>query len=287
MTRSTAYNKQAEGIPQNAYYYDGQLKSYILQFMAIFSGLQVKIGKRKTGAVANTTDCAGDVTDTQPVFEDERLISVPIHYGAQDRVVAAILDENTQNKLLRLPVLSAYAKGLAFKKEWAAGINVERRNVMVPEGGLVPDDIQVVHQLRPYPFDMSFELGIYVSNTDQHFQILEQILPLFTPQLQIQINDAVLDFTRDTVVELTDLTFDQNYPSGTDRRVIQSTLNFTMPVWLSIPADVRKDYIAKIFLRIGAVSSASFATSEDLIAELDAQGITYDLISDLNNLTIK
>ena len=58
---------------RNGYYYDAQLKNYILQFMAIFSGLQVQIGKWNT--------------------QDERLISVPVHYGHMDRVVAAIIAE--------------------------------------------------------------------------------------------------------------------------------------------------------------------------------------------------
>ena len=46
---------------QDGYYYDKQITNYILQFMAIFSGLQVRVGK------------FGD--------QEESLIPVPIHYG--------------------------------------------------------------------------------------------------------------------------------------------------------------------------------------------------------------
>lgn len=286
MNHTPGYNKQAVGIPENGYFYDNQFRNYILQFMAVFTGLQVQVGSRKTGNIQQTTDCDGNIIDTQPVFEDKRLISVPIHYGPQDRVVASILAENTQNKLLRLPTLSAYARGLSLKTEYFAGLQTERRNAYLPTGGLIPDDIAVVHQRKPMVYDLEMELAIYASNTDQYFQILEQILPLFDPQLQIQTNDSIFDWTKITHIELISIAFDQNYPSGTDRRIIQGTLLFKMPVWISIPADVRKDFIQKIFVRVGAVSTSA-QSNYDIIAELDAQGIDYELWFSSDDLSIK
>lgn len=251
---------------RDGYYYNQQLKNYILQFMAIFSGLQVQVGKWNT--------------------EEEQLISVPIHYGHQDRVVAAIISENTQNKPLRLPIMSAYIRDLEIARERMHGTGTERRNTYVPVGGLLPNDIQVVHQRMPVPYNLGIQLSIYVSNTDQHFQILEQILMLFDPQLNIQTSDGPFDMTRLTSVELTGgPSMDTNYPIGTDRRIIQSTLTFTMPIWIDTPAVVRKDYVEKIFLRMGMVNTAA-TTSEEIVAELDADGIPYQLVlssADLKN----
>lgn len=277
-------NKQATGIVPKAYYYDKQLRKYILQFMAIFSGLQVSVGRRKTDDVVINRDCEGNET-TEPVVLEEALISVPIHYGGKDRVVAAILAENTQNKPLRLPLMSAYARGIDFNAQFATGLQTSRRQSYLPTGGIIPDDVEVVRQLKPVPYKLTMELAVYASNTDQHFQIMEQILMLFDPQMQIQTTDALFDWTKITHVKLESVNFDQNYPSGTDPRIIQSTLTFSMPVWLSAPADVRKEFVEKIYARIGAVSDLS--SSEQIIAELDAQEIEYSLLWDVNNLTIK
>lgn len=277
-------NKQATGIPLNAYYYNSQLRKYILQFMAIFSGLQVSVGRRKTNDTTTTEDCDGNTT-TEPVYEEPRLISVPIQYGGRDRVVASLFAENTQNKVLRLPTMSAMIRGLAFNPQYTAGQKAGTRHTYVPTGGLIPDDIQVVHRIKPVPYTMKMELGVYSSNTDQHFQIMEQILMMFDPQLQIQTNDSLFDWTKITHVMLDDISMDQNYPVGNDRRIIQSTITFTMPIWFSAPAEVKNEFVEKIFARVGAVSDLS--SSEQIIAELDSQGIDYELLWDTTQLSFK
>ncbi|TFH06976.1 MAG: hypothetical protein E4H14_09575 [Candidatus Thorarchaeota archaeon] len=270
----------------NEYYYNAQVRSYVLQFMAIFAGMQVMVGKWASGnTVTQSTPVCGDPNATTEVEEvlENRLISVPIHYGHQDRIVAAILTDNTQTKPIRLPVMSAVVKDFKLSQERLHGVGFERRQAYVEVGGLVPDDIKVVHQRMPVPYDLTMELAIYVSNTDQHFQLLEQIGVLFDPSMTIQRSDAPFDQTRLTQVTLDDIQMDINYPIGTDRRIIQSSLTFTVPIWLSIPAEVRKDYVAKIFARIGIVSTAS-QNSYEIVAELDRQGIEYELLFDADDL---
>jgi hypothetical protein len=252
---------------RDGYYYDQQLRNYVLQFMAIFSGLQVQVGKWGT--------------------ETEKLISVPIHYGHPDRVVAAIISENTQNKPIRLPVMSAFMRTLESAPDRRHGTGLERRNTYVPVGGLIPNDMQVIHQRMPIPYNLGLDLCIYVSNTDQHFQILEQVLPLFDPQLNIQTSDAPFDMTRLTCVELVSgPMLDTNDPIGIDNRIIRSTLTFTMPIWIDTPADVRRDFVERIYVRVGAVSAGAI-TSEEIVAELDGDGIPYQLIQDAGDLPIQ
>lgn len=250
-------------IKREGYYYNGQLTRYINQFMSIFQGLHVQIGKWND--------------------KDERLIIVPIHYANMDRVVAGVLTDNTQNKPLRLPIMSAYMSGMKIAMNRARGVGVNRREVFTPVGGLAPEDTRVIHQRMPVPHDLTMDLYIYTSNTDQHFQILEQILPLFDPSLNIQTSDSPFDWTRLTQVELDDISLDTNFPIGTDRRIIQSTLKFTMPIELDIPAEIRRDFIERIYMRIGAVSSDS-VTNYEIIADLDGQQIPYDLIATNENI---
>lgn len=252
---------------KNGYYYDQQIKRWTLQFMAIFQGLQVQVGKWNT--------------------ESDRLIDVPIHFGSPDKVVAALIANNTQNQPLRLPVMAAQIASINIATDRMHGTGVQRRETYVPTGGLIPDDMRVIHQRMPVPYDLEMKLGICVSNTDQHLQIIEQILPLFDPQLQIQSNDSIFSMTKLTTVELTGgPVFEQNTLLTTDTRIIQSMLTFKMPIWIEIPADVRRDFIEKIYIRIGAVNTAA-ATNEEIVLELDQQGIPYELAQDGTDLGFK
>ena len=74
---------------------------------------------------------------------------------------------------------------------------------------------------------------------------------------------------------------EENYPAGTDRRIIQTTCQFVVPVYLAVPARIRNNWIRDINLRVGLVSDIQ-GTSGDLIAELDDLGFEYENIFDLD-----
>ena len=248
------------------YYYDEQLKRYLIQFMAVFSGKRVRVG---------WTD------DKEP-----RLITVPIKNASVDRVVGAIKGENTQNKMIRLPLYSAWIQGITPAPEREKGIHTKRRSTFMPTGGLFPDDINVVEQQMPIPYNLTMELGIWASNQDQHYQMVEQILMLFRAgMIQIQTSDEAFDWKKITQIQLTDIRPEENMPMGADRRIIQTTMVFTVPIWISIPVDVHDKFIKDIYIRLGAVSQSA-QTSYDIVAELDAQGIEYDLAFSLDNIVI-
>lgn len=239
------------------YYYNSQFRKYLIQIMSIFAGLQVRVGKNET--------------------EDSRLISVPIFYGSRDRVVASLLADNTQNKPLRVPCMSAYLKDVSPAPDARHGIDVTRSNSYLPRSGLFPDDIKVVSQLMPIPYWLTVEVQLYASNTDQHFQLLEQILMLFNPSIQLQINDTTFDWTKIFTIELTGIRNEENFPSGTDRRILQTNLEFRTLVYISAPAEVKSNYINDIYLRIGLINE-EISDSEEVIAALDGDGILYELL---------
>lgn len=98
---------------------------------------------------------------------------------------------------------------------------------------------------------MQMELAIHASNTDQLYQILEQILIMFDYDLQLQFNDAPFDWSRVTSLFLLGINNEENYPTGIDRRVLIWTLQFSLPIWLSPPIEVRNEIIQGINIRIG------------------------------------
>ena len=82
------------------------------------------------------------------------------------------------------------------------------------------------------------------------------------------------------IFELKNINIDQNFPPGADRRIIQSKLSFQVPIYISAPAEIRKDFVEKIFARIGVVN-VSDMTNFEILEALDEQGIEYEQIGGL------
>ena len=193
------------------------------------------------------------------------MMEVPVRYGSTDRVTAAIASGNTQNKLHTIPIMSAYLSGLELAPDRLHGVNQVDRRAYLEQGGVFPDDVKSIRRVMAIPYNMQMELAIYASNTDQMFQILEQILMLFDYDMQLQFNDASFDWTKIAKLYLRGLQNEENYPMGVDRRMIIWTLQFEMPVWISPPIEVRTDLIQSITLRIGDLDSLT-------LDEIDADG---------------
>lgn len=231
------------------YFFDHQIETYLRQFVAIFYGLQVKTG-------------IGDCGETE-------MITVPIVIGDKDRVVAAIQSGNTQNRMFSIPAMSVYLSGLVRADDRRRTPGLLDQRVTLRAGGIFPDDLTVVKRAMPIPYDATIELSIYASNNNQMHQILEQILVMFDPDIQIQKSDAEFDWTRLTRVELVDIGNESNYPSGTDRRIIVWNITFKVPIYLSVPMGIKDDLVRKVVIQISALSTMQ---STMPINEVDENG---------------
>jgi len=198
--------------------------------MEIFRGVIVKTGKTSDGTIKD--------------------IIVPIRYGSMDRVAESISANNTQNLPTRLPIMSAYLSTISMASDRYKGIDTVKTMPYTPRGGLFPDDTKTINQVMPMPFKLSLDLHIYSSNMEQQLQILEQILLLFNPSIQIQTSNSLYDGGRITNVELVGINNDENYPIGTNSRMVMHTLNFDMILYLTAPAKLRDNLIKQINIRI-------------------------------------
>jgi hypothetical protein len=221
----------------NSYYYAQQFKNYIMQFANIFAGMQVMTGKNADGVINE--------------------LQVPIVYGSKDKVVASIGAGNTQNRLHTLPIMSCYLQNVEPNPERRKGIGGINRQKYMKQGGVFPEDVKVSYQLMPYPYDLMMDLSIWTSNTDQAFQILEQILIVFDPTLEIQTSNAPLDWTKISKVELLSLANEENHPQGSERRMIIWTLSFKVDAWLTPPMEIRDNIIKRIVMQFGDLDGFS------------------------------
>jgi hypothetical protein len=241
------------------YFYDNQIKKYLVQFMTIFSGLQVSVG-------------AGEAA---------RLISVPIHFSQMDKVSASIMAGGTSNQPLRLPVMSVDIMGIRQDQLTHVGLNQSFSQTYLPDGAYFADDVKTVTRLRPAVYRLDLDLAIWTSNTDQHFQIMEQILSVFNPSLQIQTSDGRFDWTKITEVELNGVSVNSNFPIGTAQRAVVANLTFTMPIFMSAPANIKDEFVRDILVRFAVVDDTDLTAA---LAELDANEVPYQSLASADDI---
>jgi hypothetical protein len=98
-----------------------------------------------------------------------------------------------------------------------------------------------VERLMPVPYKLGITLDIWTSNTNQKMQLLEQILTLFNPSLEVQSTDNFIDWTSLSVVDLDSVTWtSRTIPIGADNPIDMATIKFSLPIWISSPAKVKK-----------------------------------------------
>ena len=253
----------------NDYYYQAQLRKYMIQFMAIFSGMQVSVGKNRFDS-------------------DTNLMRVPIIHGTKDRVVAAILKSNSPNIPVRLPIMSANIMSMQIAQDRMKGQGTTVTNVEFPRGGVFPDDLSSITKLMPIPYYIGAELNVLSSNLQQKFEILEQIFLLFRPDLFIQTSDDRNDWTAINVVQLNDINWENNYPPGGEARILSTSLQFQFLAYMSAPAVLRDNVINNIRVRIQSIDELDgFSSFEEEVASRPSDskdGEIFDNIYDISAL---
>jgi len=195
---------------------------------------------------------------------------VPVMYGDMNRQVANIIKENSENKLPTVPRISCYISGLELDNSrisdysFTSKIHIRERAYEDVDGEREYKNIQggtyTVERLMPTPFKLSLKADLWTSNTDQKLQLLEQIIHLFKPSLEIQTTDNYIDWTSLTTVDLNNINFSsRTIPQGTESEIDICSIDFVTPIWISPPAKVKKlgivkNIIMNVFTEAGDIS---------------------------------
>ena len=240
------------------FFYDDQIRRFLLQFTRIFSGFQVEYGRAKDS-------------------EEAALLRVPIRYGDASRNAQTILQENSANSLPSTPLMTFYIAALDYdrprmQEPYHVGkINVRQRTYddVTDSYETTQGNAFTIERLMPVPYKLTMNLDIWTSNTNQKLQLIEQIVTLFNPALEIQSTDSYIDWTSLTVCELESVNWStRTIPVGTENPIDICTLRFNLPIWISSPAKVKKlgvveKIIASIFSSQGDAVDA--ITNSDLL----------------------
>ena len=212
------------------FFYDEQIRRFLLQFTRIFSGFQVQYG-REEGS------------------DDFALLRVPVRYGDASRNAQTIIQENSRNSLPSTPLMTFYIAALDYDRPrmqdpyFVSKIAVRQRTYDADTDSYetTQGNAFTIERLMPVPYKMTINLDIWTSNTNQKFQIIEQIATLFNPSLEIQSTDNYIDWTSLSVLELESTQFtSRTIPMGADNPIDICTMRFNLPIWISSPAKLKK-----------------------------------------------
>ena len=176
-------------------------------------------------------------------------VQVPVIYGDLTRQVSSILRDNSENKIPSAPRMAVYITGLELDRDRTSDASyVSKRHVrerLKDETTGEYTDEQgrqyTVERLMPTPYRLTMNCDIWTTNTDMKLQIMEQILMLFNPSLDIQTTDNYLDWTSLTTVMLDSVNFSsRTIPTGTESEIDVAQMTFSTPIYISPPAKVKR-----------------------------------------------
>ena len=262
-----------------SFFYDQQIRRYIIQFIRMVSNFQVEFGRDRNSVIA--------------------LQRVPVIYGDSSRQVASIIQQNSENVLNAVPAMAVYVSGLTYDRErlqnptYVGKLNLRERYFDPATGQMstTQGDVFTVERLMPVPYKLTLNLDIWTSNTEQKLQLLEQLTILFNPALEIQSTDNYIDWTSITYVLLTNVNWSsRTVPMGTDNPIDVATLTFELPIFISAPALVKKlgvvqKIIASIFDGSGGINEAIY-DDEKLLSRQYFTPLTYGVILFDNELRL-
>jgi len=214
------------------YFYDKQLRKYIQQFIRIFAGFQVAMHVNEEGEIVYQT--------------------VPVRYGDVSRMAAHIVRENSENMLQTTPFISCHVTGLEPAPNMRTFPQYEEtvpvyEKKFNEETNSYENEVGQQYSIKrhqPVPYQLTMQVDMWTSNTEQKLQLLEQILVLFNPTLNIHTSNNAMDWSTLSYVELIATTWSMRaIPSGIDDIIDISTMTFTLPVLINPPAKVVKNTV--------------------------------------------
>lgn len=216
-------------IDNSNFFYDGQIRRFITQFIRMVSNFEVQFGKDRDGVTV--------------------LQRVPVLYGDQSRQAAQILRNNSTSSLNTVPAMAVYVSALGFDRERVQDptliqkMNIRERQFDSITGTYTHNEGEsyTIERIMPVPYKLTLKLDIWTSNTEQKLQLIEQLSQLFDPAMEIQSTDNYVDWGSLSYAMLTDLNWSsRTVPTGAEEAIDIATMTFELPIWISSSAKVKK-----------------------------------------------
>jgi len=189
------------------YFYNKNIRNIVILFGTLFNDINIQRSQNNT------------------LIQD---LKVPIAYGPAQKYLAKIEQGSTDDEDFRigisLPRMSFEITSMVYD-------NARKLQTTQQIKSLDPNSTdKLLSTYTPVPYNYEVDLSIMVLNSDDGAQILEQILPYFTPEFQVTMNEMkTLGIKRDIPIILNSMTSEDDYEGDfLTRRTLVHTLSFTI-----------------------------------------------------------
>lgn len=212
-------------------FYHETLRKYIIMFGNLFNDIQVNRYDSSNNLVTN--------------------LRVPVNYGPRDKALSRI-DQNPD----LIPEYGIILPRMSFEMIAMNYAPTRKLNTVDRRAQSTTDNTRLKFQYNPVPYDINMTLSIMVKNADDGAQILEQILPYFTPEWTSTMKLIPdMDFLTDIPVVLQAVSTEDTYEGAFEqRRALIHTLDFIIKGYFYGPVKT-SEIIRKAQIDIGAVAA--------------------------------
>lgn len=181
---------------------------------------------RKYVAVFGT--CFNDIKIQRVDNSAQRIqtLEVPIAYGPKEKWLIRIRQDPEFDRPIGISLPRMAFEITGFQYATDRKLNSTNRNVKI----YAEDTNRVKTQYVPVPYDITFTLYIMASNADDGVQILEQIIPYFTPEWTVAVNLVPeMGIVQDIPIIMQGISVEDGYEGDFQtRRTMTWNIDFTM-----------------------------------------------------------
>ena len=224
------------------YFYHQTSRKMVVAFGSLFNNIEVR-----------RTDSNDAVTE---------VVKIPLSYGPKDKMLVRISQDPSLNPKVALTVPRMGFELTSMTYDGARKLNTMGRNVKKGTTGLKK-------QYNPVPYNWDFSLYVFVKNAEDGTQILEQILPFFTPDFTVTMTlVSGMTVKMDIPLVLNSVTSEDSYEGDfATRRSIIWTLSFLMKGFLYPSVTDNAKVITSSVVDTHLMSAATAADPIYIVAE--------------------
>ena len=224
------------------YFYHQTSRKMVVAFGSLFNNIEVR-----------RTDSSDAVTE---------IIKIPLSYGPKDKMLVRISQDPSLNPNVAITVPRMGFELTSMAYDGARKLNTMGRNVKKGTTGLKK-------QYNPVPYNWDFSLYVFVKNAEDGTQILEQILPFFTPDFTVTMTlISGMTVKMDIPLVLNSVTSEDSYEGDfATRRSIIWTLSFIMKGFLYPSVTDNAKVITSSVVDTHLMSAATAADPIYIVAE--------------------
>ena len=214
------------------HYKNDSIRKLVVAFGSLFNGIQLQ-----------QTDENGD----------ERLFTVPLTYTAKEKFIKRLIEPSSISDKTRIEISLPRISFELSQIIYDPIRKLNKTNKKISINGSTTD-----YLYAEVPYNFVFNLSIFTRNLEENLQIMEQILPYFSPEFLISVNMNSLSQNIDVPIGIATSNLTQEYEGDfSTRRFIVSSYQF-----------VAKSYIYGKINSGPNVQTANFSVS-------DIDGITF------------